>query len=161
MFNHLHIQTKSRRIYLLLLLTRVTEDVLSLMEQVEVNTQISVIKQLNEEDPVDVYLCEDATKVIKGNSAKVGWPTWPLYLAAWGPLFWPSWLRCRRSFLHRLPLDLKMPIKEVPRRSLEDAPPQDRNTKTEIWSCRLEGENSGGALPAWPPSSPSTCPPSP
>ena len=43
-------------------------------EQVEVNTQISVIKQLNEEDPVDVYLCEDATKVIKGNSAKVGKP---------------------------------------------------------------------------------------
>ena len=41
-------------------------------EQVEVNSQISVIKQLNEEDPIDVYLCEDATKVIKGNSAKVG-----------------------------------------------------------------------------------------
>ena len=40
-------------------------------EQVEVESQISVIKQLNEEDPVDVYLCEDATKVIKGNSAKV------------------------------------------------------------------------------------------
>ena len=40
-------------------------------EQVEVNSQISIIKQLNEEDPVDVYLCEDATKVIKGNSAKV------------------------------------------------------------------------------------------
>ena len=34
----------------------------------------SVIKQLNEEDPVDVYLCEDATKFIKGNSAKVGKP---------------------------------------------------------------------------------------
>ena len=43
-------------------------------EQVEVKSQISVIKQLNEEDHVDVYLCEDATKVIKGNSAKVGKP---------------------------------------------------------------------------------------
>ena len=40
----------------------------------EVNSQISIIKQLNEEDHVDVYLCEDATKVIKGNSAKVGKP---------------------------------------------------------------------------------------
>ena len=43
-------------------------------EQMEVNSQISIIKQLNEEDPVDVYLCEDATKVVKGNSAKVGKP---------------------------------------------------------------------------------------
>ena len=29
-------------------------------EQVDVNSQISVIKQLNE-DPIDVYLCEDST----------------------------------------------------------------------------------------------------
>ena len=43
-------------------------------EQVEVDSRISIIKQLNEENPVDVYLCEDATKVIKGNSAKVGKP---------------------------------------------------------------------------------------
>ena len=43
-------------------------------EQVEVKNQVSIIKQLNEEDPVDVYLCEDATKVIKGNSSKVGKP---------------------------------------------------------------------------------------
>ena len=43
-------------------------------EQVEVKSQVSIIKQLNEEDPVDVYLCDDATKVIKGNSAKVGKP---------------------------------------------------------------------------------------
>ena len=42
-------------------------------EQVEVNSQI-LIKQLNEEYSVDVYLCEDATKVIKGISAKVGKP---------------------------------------------------------------------------------------
>jgi hypothetical protein len=43
-------------------------------EQVEVSSQIYVIKQLNEEDHVDVYLCEDATMVMKGNSAKVGKP---------------------------------------------------------------------------------------
>ena len=58
-------------------------------------------------------------------------------------------------------LDLKTPIKEVPRRSLEGAPPKHRNTERETWSCRLEGENSGGALPAWSPSSPTTSPPFP
>ena len=41
------------------------------------------------------------------------------------------------------------------------APPKHRNHETETWSCRLEGENSGGALPAWSPSSPTTSPPSP
>ena len=40
----------------------------------EVNSQISIIKQLSEEDRVDLNLCEYATKVIKGNSAKVGNP---------------------------------------------------------------------------------------
>jgi hypothetical protein len=44
---------------------------------VDVDRQISVIKQLNEEDLVDVYLCEDATKVIKGESSKVGKPIMP------------------------------------------------------------------------------------
>jgi hypothetical protein len=44
---------------------------------VDVDRQISVIKQLNEEDPVDVYLCEDATKIIKGESARVGIPIIP------------------------------------------------------------------------------------
>ena len=43
-------------------------------EQVEVKHQVSVIKELNEEMPQDVYLCEDATKVIKGNTARVGKP---------------------------------------------------------------------------------------
>jgi hypothetical protein len=36
-----------------------------------------VIKQINEEDLADVYLCEDATKVIKGESARVGKPIIP------------------------------------------------------------------------------------
>ena len=93
--------------------------------------------------------------------AKRAWPTRPQYQAAWDPPVRASWLRCRRSSLHRLRLDLKTPIKKVPRRSLEGAPQKHRNTETEIRSCRLEGENSGGALPAWSPSSPSTSPPSP
>ena len=91
---------------------------------------------------------------------KKGWPTRPGTVAAWGPPVWPSWLRCLRSFLHRHSFDLKTPIKKVPRRSLEGAPHKHRNTEMEIRSCRLEGENSGGALPAWSPSSPSTSPPS-
>ena len=82
-------------------------------------------------------------------------------LAAWDPPTWASTLRCRRSFLHRLRFDLKPPIKIVPQRSLEGAPQKHRNTETETWSCRSEGENSGGALPVWSPSSPTTSPPSP
>ena len=96
-----------------------------------------------------------------GRKAKRGWPTRPLYLAAWGPPTWPSGLRSRRSFLHRLRLDLKTPIKKVPWRFAKGAPPKHRNTETEIRSCRLEGENSGGALPGWSPPSPMTSPPSP
>jgi hypothetical protein len=37
--------------------------------------QISSIKKLNEETPCDVYLCEDSTKVIQGNTARVGKPS--------------------------------------------------------------------------------------
>jgi len=96
-----------------------------------------------------------------GPRAQMSGPTRPKYLATWDPPLWPSELRCRRSFLHRLRFDLKTPIKIVPRRSLEGAPQKHRNTETETWSCRLEGENSGGALPAWSPSSPTTSPPSP
>ena len=33
-------------------------------EQTDLKYQVSVIKQLNEEEPCDVYLCEDSTKVI-------------------------------------------------------------------------------------------------
>jgi hypothetical protein len=44
---------------------------------VDVDRQILVIKQLNEEDLVNVYLCEDATKIVKGESARVGKPIIP------------------------------------------------------------------------------------
>jgi hypothetical protein len=36
--------------------------------------EISIINDLNEENPHEVYLCDDATKVIKGNTARVGKP---------------------------------------------------------------------------------------
>ena len=75
---------------------------------------------------------------------KKGWPTRPGTVAAWGQLVWASWLRCRRSFVHRLRLDLETPIKKVPRRSPEGAPHKQRNTETEIRSCRLEGETPAG-----------------
>ena len=96
-----------------------------------------------------------------GQKAKRGCPMRPLYLVAWAHLFWASGLRSRRSFLHRLRLDLKTPIKKDPWRFAKGAPHKHRNTETEIRSCRLEGENSGGALPGWSPPSPTTSPPSP
>jgi hypothetical protein len=36
--------------------------------------KVSIIKELNEENPQEVYLCDDATKVINGNTARVGKP---------------------------------------------------------------------------------------
>ena len=96
-----------------------------------------------------------------GPRAQMSGPTRPMYLAAWDPSFWASELRCRRSFLHRLGFDLKPPIKIVPDALRKGAPQKDRNHEIETWSCRLEGENSGGALPGWSPPSPTTSPPSP
>ena len=72
---------------------------------------------------------------------KRGWPMRPLYLAAWGPLFWPSWLRCRRSFFLKLPRDLKTTIYD-PRAFAKENTAETQNTESEIWSWRLEGENS-------------------
>ena len=43
-------------------------------EQTPLNYQVSVIKQLSEEEPYDVCLCEDSTKVIQGKTTKVGKP---------------------------------------------------------------------------------------
>ena len=96
-----------------------------------------------------------------GPRPKRGWPTRPGTVAAWGPLIWPSWLRCLRFFVHRLRFDLKTPIKIVSRALSEEAPQKHRNHETETWSCKLEGENSGGALPVWSPPIPTTSPPSP
>jgi hypothetical protein len=38
------------------------------------NPEVSVIKELNEENPQEVYLCDDSMKVIKGNTTRVGKP---------------------------------------------------------------------------------------
>ena len=137
--------------------------------------------------------CGRRKRTSGGPRPKRGWPTRPGTVAAWGPPVWPSWLRCRRSFIHRLRFDLKTSIKKAPRRSLEGAPHKHRNTETELqigggklrrgvagvvsifsidfstvsteegvvhlWT--MEGKNSGGALPVWFSSSPSTSPPSP
>ena len=49
-----------------------------------------------------------------GLEAKREGPMRPDSLAAWDPLSWASRLRCRRSFLQNLCLDLKPTIKIVP-----------------------------------------------
>ena len=72
--------------------------------------------------------CGRRKRTSGGPRPKRGWPTRPGTVAAWDPPVQPSWLRCRRSSLHRLRLDLKTPIKMVPRRSLEGAP--HKNTET-------------------------------
>jgi hypothetical protein len=41
-------------------------------EQIEMKPEVSIIKELNEEHPQVVYLCDDATKVINGNTTRVG-----------------------------------------------------------------------------------------
>jgi hypothetical protein len=43
-------------------------------EQIEMKPEVSIIKELNKENPQEVYLCDDATKVIKGNTTRVGKP---------------------------------------------------------------------------------------
>ena len=91
--------------------------------------------------------CGKRKRTNGGPRAKRGGPTRPQYQAAWDPPIWSSELRRRRFLLHRPSRDLKTPIKIVPRCSLEGVPHKHRNTETEIRSCRLEGENSGGALP--------------
>ena len=104
---------------------------------------------------------ERMKRTSRGPRAKMSGPTWPDSLAAWDPSSGASWLRCRRSFFPSLRLDLKTTIKIVPDALRKGAPQKHRNHETETWSCRLEGENSGGALPAWSPSSPTTSPPYP
>jgi hypothetical protein len=43
-------------------------------KQIEMKPEVSIIKELNEENPQEVYLFEDARKVIKGNTTRVGKP---------------------------------------------------------------------------------------
>jgi hypothetical protein len=43
-------------------------------EQVQVHPHVSAFKTLNQEDQYNVYLFEDATEVVKGNTSKCGKP---------------------------------------------------------------------------------------
>jgi hypothetical protein len=43
-------------------------------ELIEMKPEVSIIKEFNEENTHEVYLCDDATKVIKGNTARLGKP---------------------------------------------------------------------------------------
>jgi hypothetical protein len=43
-------------------------------EQIEMKPEVSIIKELNEESPYEGYLCDDATKVTKGKTTRVGKP---------------------------------------------------------------------------------------
>ena len=78
-----------------------------------------------------------------GQKAERGWPTRPGTVAVWGPLVWASWLRCRRSSLHRHCLDLKMPIKKVP-----DVLWKKRRTNTETPKRRSGAADWRGKTPA-------------
>jgi hypothetical protein len=43
-------------------------------EQIEMKPKVSIIKELNEQNSEEVYLCDDTNKVIKGNTTRVGKP---------------------------------------------------------------------------------------
>ena len=77
--------------------------------------------------------------------AKRAWPTRTQYQAAWDPPVRASWLRCRRSSLHRHSLDLKTPIKKVPRHSLEAGGGETQNHETETEGCRRRRSEGGNA----------------
>jgi hypothetical protein len=40
----------------------------------QIYPSVLVIKELNQDEPCDIYLCEDSTRVVKGNSSKCGKP---------------------------------------------------------------------------------------
>ena len=67
-------------------------------------------------------------------------------MAAWAQLGSTSELRGRRSFVHRLRLDLKTPIKKVPRRSLEGGGVETQNHETERQKAAA-GEDRRGETP--------------
>ena len=86
-----------------------------------------------------------------GPRTKRGWPTRPGTVAAWGPLVWASWLRCRRSFVHRLRLDLKTPIKKVPWRFAKGGGGETQNHETERQKAAAGEDRRGETPPESPP----------
>ena len=86
-----------------------------------------------------------------GPRPKRGWPTRPGTVPAWDYPVWASWLRCRRSSLHRHSLDLKTPIKKVPRRSLEGGGGETQNHETESQKAAAGEDRRGETPPESPP----------
>ena len=92
----------------------------------------------------------------------------PRWVGPRGPCTWPRGTPTL-ALGAPLPSIFPPPTPFWPKNAYKNYPPtfsgrgaaETQNTETETWSCRLEGENSGGALPAWSPSSPTTSPPSP
>jgi hypothetical protein len=78
--------------------------------------------------------------------------------APMGPTRSPLLLRCRRSLSRWMCLDLRPPIKRAPCGWQKGAPPKHRNTKQKPGRSKIGGENSGGPLPVWSPSPPTTLP---
>ena len=93
--------------------------------------------------------------------AKIDRTTRPDSLAAWDPLFWASWLRCRRSFFPKLPLDIKPTIKIVPRRFPEGSAAETQKHQNRELELQIGGGKLRRGAAAWSPSPPMTSPPSP
>ena len=70
------------------------------------------------------------------------------FLGHVGPLIWALVAPLPSIFLPKVSSWPETTIKIVSRRLSEGGRQKHRNTETEIWSYRLEGKNSGGALPA-------------
>ena len=69
------------------------------------------------------------------------------YLGRMGPTIWSLEAPLPSIFSPTTPFGPKTDYKIVPDALRKGAPQKHRNHETETWSCRLEGENSGGALP--------------
>ena len=99
--------------------------------------------------------------VIRSPKAKIGRPTQPDSLATWDPLIWASWLRCRRSFFPKLPLDLKPTIKIVPRRFPEGSATETQKHRNRDLELQIRGgklrRDAAGVVSI----TPTTSPPSP
>jgi hypothetical protein len=73
------------------------------------------------------------------------------YMAAWAYLVSTSELRGRRSFVHRLRLDLKTPIKKVPWRFAKGGGGETRNTRNRRQKAAAGEDRRGETLPESPP----------
>ena len=73
------------------------------------------------------------------------------YMAAWAYLVSPSELRGRRSFVHRLRLDLKTPIKKVPWRFAKGGGGETQNHETKRQKAAAGEDRRGETPPESPP----------